>query len=379
MDKVLKEMKDDFENYLNPNRVFSEQEKRRILNHVRHQNDNDSKKMYVPKIISSFTLVSLCALIVFLVLNFTDAGEKSQPANLHKEKTVVKQDPVKKEPVKTLPKYSDKEILDKAIFLQSHIAIGMVEKEVIDLFGTDYKELDSSDSESGASKIIGYNMLVHDSSFTYKFSDSVDFESLLRRDISIQFFIGFTNEGKMIWANINYPQGKDIYTTSLNSSGKTTEKYNPETNSTEKIKEERNPYAAFPPTLTTEEKAILEKLKEDLNENHLRNLSPISIAKIYVEANLQRRNDVVYALYTDQKDLIRWTKDEDENIPDSDRGSTEQIIKQFNNLENGKFIQTNNNEGYIEFLVSPDADAKSGFKMVKDEDGIWNVAFMPIQ
>ncbi|MBY6038036.1 RNA polymerase subunit sigma [Fictibacillus nanhaiensis] len=145
------------------------------------------------------------------------------------------------------------------------------------------------------------------------------------------------------------------------------------------MKEERNPYAAFPPTLTTEEKAILEKLKEDLNENHLRNLSPISIAKIYVEANLQRRNDVVYALYTDQKDLIRWTKDEDENIPDSDRGSTEQIIKQFNNLENGKFIQTNNNEGYIEFLVSPDADAKSGFKMVKDEDGIWNVAFMPIQ
>ena len=89
--------------------------------------------------------------------------------------------------------------------------------------------------------------------------------------------------------------------------------------------------------------------------------------------------DVTYALYTDKKSHIQWTKEEDENIPEAHRGTREQITRTFSNLDQGVFIQTNEFEGYIEYQSTDEPESKSGFQMIKDEDGIWNVAFKPIQ
>lgn len=83
-----------------------------------------------------------------------------------------------------------------------------------------------------------------------------------------------------------------------------------------------------------------------------------------------------YALYTDRADRIRWSKEEDEKIPASHRGTRETMLQQFHGIEKGEFIQTSDDEGYIKFT---NKNGESGFQMVKDEDGIWNVAFMPIQ
>lgn len=131
--------------------------------------------------------------------------------------------------------------------------------------------------------------------------------------------------------------------------------------------------------LSSKEQEVYNNFQKDLNEQHLKGLEPISIAKIYVQASLDNKRDVIYALYTDRKGRVLWTKEEFEKFPVSDRGTKEEILKPFKNIETGTFIQTSDFEGFIEYQSRKDAEAKSGFQMIKDEDGIWNVAFQPIQ
>jgi hypothetical protein len=133
--------------------------------------------------------------------------------------------------------------------------------------------------------------------------------------------------------------------------------------------------------LSPKEQAVYTSFQKDLNEQHLKELEPISIAKLYVQATLDNKREVTYALYTDRLGHVLWTKEEFEKFPKTDTGTKEQekTLKLFNNIEKGNFIQTSDFEGYIEYVASKDADGKSGFQMIKDEDGIWNVAFQPIQ
>jgi hypothetical protein len=131
-------------------------------------------------------------------------------------------------------------------------------------------------------------------------------------------------------------------------------------------------------TLKPDEQAVYNNFQKNLNEQLLKGLEPLIIAKLYIQARLDNKNDIVYALYTDKIGYVQWTKEDDEKIPDADRGTIDQILKTFNNIETGKFIQTSDFEGYIEYNPNK-GESKSGFKMIKDEDGIWNVAFQPIQ
>ena len=121
---------------------------------------------------------------------------------------------------------------------------------------------------------------------------------------------------------------------------------------------------------------VYKAFSKDLNETHLKGLDPISIALLYVQAEWEGRYDIAYALYTDREGYVNWTKEYDENIPSSDRMSRKQIPIAYAGLTDGKFFQTGDFTGYIEFTNS---DSKHGFQMIQDEDGIWNVAFMPLQ
>jgi hypothetical protein len=102
----------------------------------------------------------------------------------------------------------------------------------------------------------------------------------------------------------------------------------------------------------------------------------VSIAKIYVQAALDKEYDVQYALYTDRPNYVRWSKEKDEQIPESDRGTKEQLLQTFSGIEKGEFIQTSDYEGYIKYM---NGSGEMGFQMVKDEEGIWNVSFTPLQ
>ncbi len=130
-------------------------------------------------------------------------------------------------------------------------------------------------------------------------------------------------------------------------------------------------------SLTSEEESIYQVFSQDPKEEHLHGLSPISIAKLYVQASLDERHDLVYEMYTDRPDYIRWTKEEDEKFPRADRVTKESILRVFKGIDNGEFIQTSDMDGYIKYDNGGEGDM--GFQMVKDEDGYWNVGFMPIQ
>ncbi|MCM3717548.1 hypothetical protein [Fictibacillus phosphorivorans] len=369
MDKLLKDMKDDFENYLNEERVFTGHERRRVINQVNYSSTENKRQNFFPKVLSSVTLVSLCVLIVFLVLTFTNAGEKSQPADLHNEINTIQKDPIEQEnPVKTLPKYSDKEIADKVNVLQNQIVLGMTEKEVLALLGNEYVEFDDSESKRGAVKQIGYNFLVSDSTDQLNISKETAVESIQNREIGVQFYVGFSNRDEVLFTTINFAEGDSVLIMSKGKNGRVIETISSTSNS-DVIK--------F--TLTPEETVIYQKFLQDLDEKHLKDLNPVSIAKLYVQAQIDKRYDAEYALYTDREEFVHWTKEEHDSIPESDQGTTLQTLTTYNHLEAGRFIQDGEYDGYIEYEASKNADAKSGFKMIKDEDGIWNVSFMPIQ
>ncbi|MGG3563243.1 DL-endopeptidase inhibitor IseA family protein [Neobacillus rhizosphaerae] len=128
--------------------------------------------------------------------------------------------------------------------------------------------------------------------------------------------------------------------------------------------------------LNDEQMIVYKAFSKDLNETHLKGLNPISVAMLYVQAEWEGRYDIGYALYTDREGYVNWTKEYDKNIPSSDRMSRKQIPIAYAGLAEGKFIQTGDFTGYIEFTNS---GSKHGFQMIQDEDGIWNVAFMPMQ
>ncbi|MFJ5761227.1 RNA polymerase subunit sigma [Neobacillus sp. NPDC093182] len=128
--------------------------------------------------------------------------------------------------------------------------------------------------------------------------------------------------------------------------------------------------------LSAKEEEVYSKFQKDLNLKHLSGLEPISIAKLYVKAGFDKKYEVQYALYTDREEYVQWSKDEDKKIPESDKGSNGQNKERFKNIDKGTFVQTNDYEGYIEYDIG---EGTIGFQMIKNEDGIWQVSFLPIQ
>ncbi|WP_409253910.1 DL-endopeptidase inhibitor IseA family protein [Bacillus sp. SCS-153A] len=131
-------------------------------------------------------------------------------------------------------------------------------------------------------------------------------------------------------------------------------------------------------TLTDIEQEAYDKFVLDFDEEHLRNLGPVSVAKLYVHAELENNPEAEYALYTDKEGYVRWTKEEHlEFENNSEEYSREEILEAFNGIQDGEFLEREDGKsGYIKFYT---ANGMMGFRMMKDDDGIWNVSFMPIQ
>ncbi|MCJ8008692.1 hypothetical protein ACFFF5_08755 [Lederbergia wuyishanensis] len=141
-----------------------------------------------------------------------------------------------------------------------------------------------------------------------------------------------------------------------------------------------NNETSLPPfELTSDEEKAYNNFQSNLDLTYLKGLGPISIAKLYIKAGFDKKYNVQYALYTDRPDYIQWSKEEDEKIPESHRGTNEQNFERYKNIDKGNFVQTSDYEGYIEYDSNDNSEIKSGFKMVKDENGVWRVAFMPTQ
>ncbi len=128
--------------------------------------------------------------------------------------------------------------------------------------------------------------------------------------------------------------------------------------------------------LNEQETAAYDAFKIDHNPEALRNLELISVAKIYIQANADGDQETSYALYTTREDRVMWSKEEDKEYWEQETRDPDTYKKAFYGLGSGTFHQQSEYEGYISFR---NKDGDMGFQMVKDENGVWKVGFMPIQ
>ncbi|WP_153722744.1 hypothetical protein [Sporosarcina cascadiensis] len=57
----------------------------------------------------------------------------------------------------------------------------------------------------------------------------------------------------------------------------------------------------------------------------------------------------------------------------------EEVYAYFRHFNEGVFHQTGKFEGTVEFEAAEKRDVPSIFNLIQNENGIWQVAFMPIQ
>ena len=134
--------------------------------------------------------------------------------------------------------------------------------------------------------------------------------------------------------------------------------------------------------LSSEEQLVFDLFKVSKDDTLLMDLEPISIAKFYIEALLNKDYETQYALYYTE-DLgeggMGWTLEEYLKIPEKDRGTEDFIYKSLTPLANGEFIQTEEDFGYIKYERVEEGSSEAinmGFQMKKGENNIWKVCFM---
>ncbi|ART75102.1 hypothetical protein B4U37_03155 [Sutcliffiella horikoshii] len=136
------------------------------------------------------------------------------------------------------------------------------------------------------------------------------------------------------------------------------------------VLEEVNPEAAnF--ELTAEELDVYQQLKTGFNQQLLLDLSPISIAKLFVQATNDKEWELQYELYTDHEDVRRIDKEEyfrEMVFPDKD------VLF---GIQDGTFHDDGDGYGHISYTNI--YGQKWGFQMVQENDGSWAVAFVPLQ
>lgn len=127
--------------------------------------------------------------------------------------------------------------------------------------------------------------------------------------------------------------------------------------------------------LNKEEELYYKEYKKEKDENVLAKLEPIMIAKFYINAEIEKDYDTAYSLYIGNE--IKENKiSKDEYIKSTSEIKEEtrdEIINELKNLENGKFVQVDDSNGYIEY---GDNDHKKAFNMQKNQRDIWNINYI---
>ncbi len=126
--------------------------------------------------------------------------------------------------------------------------------------------------------------------------------------------------------------------------------------------------------LSNVEMDVYELLKTEFDTQLLMDLSPVSIAKLYVQAALDENRELKYEFYTDRQDMMQI--DKEEYLSDMGHSSAEQIRETFFGIQDGTF-HDRGDSGYISYMNL--YGQEWGFQVVKEEDGSWAVSFMPIQ
>ncbi|SOC08416.1 hypothetical protein SAMN05880501_10577 [Ureibacillus xyleni] len=139
----------------------------------------------------------------------------------------------------------------------------------------------------------------------------------------------------------------------------------------------------FKPTfsLNKDEKVLYDAFKESLNIELFKDVSPLSIAKIYIMAEMELEYEMSCALFTTVEDpstkQIRQYNKKAQKIREAYFTREIQYLISayvFAGLEKGTFREINATSGEITYISTIDG-SETSFNMRKNEDGIWQPAF----
>lgn len=136
-------------------------------------------------------------------------------------------------------------------------------------------------------------------------------------------------------------------------------------------------------SLNEEEVEIYELLKSNLSTSVLKDVSPFSIARIHIQARIDGELEVEYIMFSDvgrEKTLEEWIvlhEMENNQIINNKDYLITKANENYSLLGKGMFIEDTENHGRIVFR-NIFGDSMS-FKLIKNDDSIWEVAFNPIE
>ncbi len=135
--------------------------------------------------------------------------------------------------------------------------------------------------------------------------------------------------------------------------------------------------------LSKEEQFIYQEFTENLDDEGLKGLDPLTIAKLYFHAGMTGEYETEYELYIQDEDYVLWSKEEHIEIPEDHRKKEWDEISSNTNVtvtiwdDNRATLSWESNK---EELIDADGDRfMYSFSLIKNSEGVWKVSFLPMQ
>lgn len=136
-------------------------------------------------------------------------------------------------------------------------------------------------------------------------------------------------------------------------------------------------------TLSSEELNVYNNYKEAYDEEILKALEPLAVMKLYIHAGMEKDYETEWELYTKEEKQLGWDKEYHmNNIPDKDRGRSFDVFEKPINIRidsDEDYAYISWEDKYLEEYDGFGTPFRFCFSLVKSKDGIWKVAFTPMQ
>lgn len=127
--------------------------------------------------------------------------------------------------------------------------------------------------------------------------------------------------------------------------------------------------------LTAEEEKLYESFKQDYDNQVLKDASPITVMKLYLHAVQQKDHETEYELYIDDPEYVSWSKEQ--HLKEA-ANKEEPLLDPYDKELEVEFIQSDESSGFVSY-PRDDESGKGSFGLIKSQQGIWKVNFMPEQ
>lgn len=127
--------------------------------------------------------------------------------------------------------------------------------------------------------------------------------------------------------------------------------------------------------LTNEEEKLYQSFKQNYDNQVLKDATPITVMKLYLHAIQQKDHETEYELYIDDPEYVSWSKEQ--HLQEA-ANKEAPLLEPYNKEMEVEFVQSDESSGSV-LYPQADESGKGSFGLIKNQQGIWKVNFMPEQ